>query len=74
MKRLELKFRMRKGPKQERKPIPPEKTAIYKTRYILKKIKTGDFDPKLKSDSIALYTAIRLGVVDKDLNILREDI
>lgn len=56
--------------KQVRKPEQVKKDRI---KWIINKIKTGDFNPKLFSNQLALSLAVREGFVDrKSLSILKE--
>lgn len=64
------------------KNIKPRKKATVskeqKTRdnikYVIRLIKTGDFDPKKYSHQVKLSQAVRLGYVDrKTLTILKEE-
>lgn len=51
-----------------------EQVQKQQTRFIIRKIKTGDFNPNLKSHQFALSYAVKAGYVDrKTLTILKED-
>lgn len=60
--------------KPRKKPIRnPEQTKKDKILYIIRRIKTGDFNPKLLSHQLALSLAVREGFVErKTLTILKE--
>ena len=61
-------------PRKKPKPKTKEQREKETIRFILNKIKTGDYDNTLRSHNIALSVAVRNGYVDrKTLTILKED-
>lgn len=55
-------------------PLTKEQKTLENIRYVIKRIKTGDFDPTKYSHQVKLSQAVRLGYVDrKTLTILKED-
>ena len=58
--------------KAKRKYTTPEQKHIENIRYIIRLIKTGDFNIQKKSHKILLNVAVKEGFVDKELNIIQE--
>lgn len=55
-------------------PLTKEQKTLENIRYVIRRIKTGDFDPTKYSHQVKLSQAVRLGYVDrKTLTILKED-
>ena len=55
-------------------PLTKEQKTLANIKYVIRLIKTGDFDPKKYSHQIKLSQAVRLGYVDrKTLTILKEE-
>lgn len=71
-----LKNRLKKlsaTPKRKsKKYTTPEKKHMENIRYIIRLIKTGDFNIQKKSHKILLNVAVKEGFVDKELNIIKE--
>jgi hypothetical protein len=75
MKNLSLKFKVKNTriySKRIRKPIDPEKKFLENTKYVINKIKTGDYNPNYKQHAMKAKSAIKRGYLDKELNILKE--
>ena len=63
-----------KRPKRPRKrTIDKAKDLDRKMVWITRKISRGDYDPENKSDVIHAQVAMCRGIIDKDLNILKEE-
>jgi len=61
-------------PRRKPKPLTKEQRDKKTIRFIINKLKTGDYDNKLRSHNLALSVAVRNGYVDrKTLTILKED-
>jgi len=61
-------------PRKKQKPKTKEQRNQERIRYIIRKLKTGDYDNTLRSHNIALSVAVKAGYVDrKTLTILKED-
>jgi hypothetical protein len=61
---------------KSRKPskLTKEQKTLANIKYVIRLIKTGDFDPNKYSHQVKLSQAVRLGYVDrKTLTILKED-
>lgn len=61
---------------KHRKPTPVSKEQKTRSniKYVIRLIKTGDFDPKKYSHQVKLSQAVKHGYVDrKTLTILKED-
>ena len=55
-------------------PLTKEQKTLANIKYVIRLIKTGDFDPKKYSHQVKLSQAVRLGYVDrKTLTILKEE-
>lgn len=55
-------------------PLNKEQKTRDNIKYVIRLIKTGDFDPKKYSHQVKLSQAVRLGYIDrKTLTILKED-
>ena len=63
-------------PRKRKYKETPEHRRSKKLRAIIRLIKTGDFNPALKSHQISLSLAIREGYISdrKTLTILKEDV
>ena len=59
---------------RKQKPRPKEARERESIKYVIRLIKTGDFNPKSYSHQLALSIAVRNNYVDrKTLTILKED-
>lgn len=54
-------------------PLTKEKKTEANIKYVIRLIKTGDFDPTKYSHQVKLSQAVRLGYIDRQtLTILKE--
>lgn len=58
--------------KAKRKYTTPKQKHMENIKYIIRLIKTGDFNIQKKSHKILLNVAVKEGFVDKELNIIQE--
>jgi hypothetical protein len=70
---LKLKVKRKyKNKKKARRKLTPEEKFIENTKYIMKVIKRGDYNPNYLQHKMKAESAIKAGYLDKELNIIRE--